>query len=58
VSTRPEQLRDRTKAFAIRIVRLYRSLPKTSEAQGSGKAATSLWDVGCGKLSSGLSRSI
>ena len=37
MSTGPEQLRDRTKAFAIRIVRLYRSLPKTTEAQVLGK---------------------
>jgi four helix bundle protein len=37
VSTGPEQLRDRTKAFAIRIVRLYRSLPKSTEAQVLGK---------------------
>ena len=37
MSTGPEQLRDRTKAFAIRIVRLYRSLPKATEAQVLGK---------------------
>ena len=37
MSTAPEQLRDRTKAFAIRIVRLYRSLPKSAEAQVLGK---------------------
>jgi four helix bundle protein len=32
-----EQLRDRTKAFAIRVVKLFRALPKTSEAQVIGK---------------------
>jgi four helix bundle protein len=30
-------LRDRTKAFALRIVRLYSSLPKTTEAEVMGK---------------------
>jgi four helix bundle protein len=33
----PEQLRDRTKAFAIRIVKLYRSLPHTADSQVVGK---------------------
>jgi four helix bundle protein len=32
MSTGPEELRDRTKEFAIRIVKLYRSLPHTAEA--------------------------
>jgi len=32
-----EQLRDRTKQFALRIIRLVRSLPKLSEAQILGK---------------------
>ena len=32
-----EQLRDRTKAFAVRIVRLYRSLPYRADAQVLGK---------------------
>ena len=32
-----EALRDRTKAFAVRIVRLYRSLPQTADAQVLGK---------------------
>jgi four helix bundle protein len=36
VST-PEEIRDRTKKFAIRIVRLFRALPKTTEAQVTGK---------------------
>lgn len=34
-----EQLRERTKRFAIRIVRLFRSLPKTEEARIIGKQA-------------------
>ena len=33
----PEELRARTKMFAIRIVKLYQALPKTSEAQVLGK---------------------
>ena len=38
--TGPEQdLRARTKNFALRIIRLYASLPKTTEAQVIGKQA-------------------
>jgi four helix bundle protein len=37
MSTAPEALRDRTKAFAIRIVKLYRSLPHTADSQVVGK---------------------
>ena len=33
----PEELRSRTKAFALRVVRLYRSLPRTADAQVMGK---------------------
>src|ERR1051326_846692 len=33
----PEEIRDRTKKFAIRIVWLFRALPKTTEAQVMGK---------------------
>lgn len=33
----PEELRDRTKKFAIRIVKLYRSLPHTADSQVVGK---------------------
>lgn len=35
--TQPERLRARTKQFAIRIVRLFRSLPKNDEARIMGK---------------------
>lgn len=34
---RPQDLRVRTKAFALRIIRLYAALPKTTEAQVIGK---------------------
>ena len=37
MATQPEQLRARTKQFAIRIVRLFKSLPKTDEARIIGK---------------------
>ncbi len=37
MATQPEQLRERTKQFAIRIVRLFRGLPKTDEARIMGK---------------------
>lgn len=33
----PQELRERTKKFAIRIVRLFQSLPKSAEAQVMGK---------------------
>lgn len=33
----PEELRDRTKTFAIRIIKLFQALPKTGEAQVLGK---------------------
>lgn len=33
----PEELRFRTKMFALRIVKLYRSLPSTTDAQVMGK---------------------
>jgi four helix bundle protein len=37
MASQPEQLRLRTKQFAIRIVRLFRALPKTDEARVIGK---------------------
>ena len=37
MSTQAEQLRARTKQVAIRIVRLFKSLPKTEEARMIGK---------------------
>jgi four helix bundle protein len=37
VSSQPEQLRDRTKAFALRVIRLYRSLPYKTDTQVIGK---------------------
>jgi len=35
--SKPEELRDRTKAFALRIVKLFRSLPRNPDAQIIGK---------------------
>jgi four helix bundle protein len=37
MSSRPEQLRDRTKAFALRVIRLFRSLPYKTDTQVLGK---------------------
>jgi four helix bundle protein len=37
LSSQSEQLRERTKAFALRIVRLFRALPRAVEAQVIGK---------------------
>ncbi|HLX76765.1 MAG TPA: four helix bundle protein [Terriglobales bacterium] len=33
----PEELRERTRNFALRVIRLYRALPKSTEAQVIGK---------------------
>jgi four helix bundle protein len=35
--SRPEELRDRTKAFALRVIRLFRSLPYRTDTQVLGK---------------------
>jgi four helix bundle protein len=35
--SQPEQLRDRTKAFALRVIRLFRSLPGNTDTQVLGK---------------------
>jgi four helix bundle protein len=37
VKSQPEQLRERTKAFALRVIRLFRSLPFKPDAQVLGK---------------------
>ena len=37
MNSRPEQLRDRTKAFALRVIRLFRSLPFKTDTQVLGK---------------------
>jgi len=58
MSTSQEALRDRTKAFAVRVVRLYRSLPQATDAQVLGETVTSLRYCSCRKLPCGLSLSI
>jgi len=37
MSGSPEELRQRTKAFAIRIVKLFRTLPRTTDAEVIGR---------------------
>jgi hypothetical protein len=37
IKTQPEQLRNRTKAFALRVIRLFRSLPFNPDVQVLGK---------------------
>ena len=37
MSSQPEQLRDRTKSFALRVIRLFRSLPYRTDCQVLGK---------------------
>jgi four helix bundle protein len=39
MQSKPEELKLRTKRFALRVIRLYRSLPKSTEAQVIGKQA-------------------
>jgi four helix bundle protein len=35
--SKQQELRDRTKAFAVRVVKMYRTLPRTNDAQVRGK---------------------
>ncbi len=35
--SKPEELRDRTKRFALRVIRLFRALPRSSDAEIMGK---------------------
>ena len=35
--SRPEELRQRTKEFALRVIKLFRALPKTEEARVLGR---------------------
>jgi four helix bundle protein len=37
MSSRPEEMRDRTKTFALRVIRLFRSLPYRTDTQVLGK---------------------
>ncbi len=48
-----QELRDRTKSFALRVVKIYTSLPKTTEAQVMGKQVLRSGKR-CGKLSRSL----
>jgi four helix bundle protein len=56
--SKPEALRDRTKKFAMRVIRLFQHLPRSTEAQVLGKqllrAATS---VGANYRAAGRARS-
>ncbi len=49
-----KDLRQRTKSFALRIVRMFSALPKTTEAQILGKQVLAFRDVGGSKLSGGF----
>lgn len=46
MASRPEELRNRTRQFAVRVVRLFRALPKSAEARVIGnqllRSATSV----------------
>jgi four helix bundle protein len=56
--SRPEELRNRTKRFALRIIRLFRHLPRSTEAQVLGKQLLrSGTPVGANYRAAGRSRS-
>jgi four helix bundle protein len=56
--SRQEELRNRTKRFALRIIRLFRSLPRSTEAQVLGKQLLrSGTSVGANYRAAGRSRS-
>ena len=58
MSSPQQELRKRTKAFALRILRLFRSLPKTTEAQVLGKQLLrSGTSIGANYRSAGRARS-
>jgi hypothetical protein len=51
LDSKTEQLRARTKEFAIRIVHLFRSLPPAKEAQVIGNQLSKMWNISWRKLS-------
>src|SRR2546430_16999035 len=56
--SKQEELRNRTKRFALRIIRLFRSLPKSTEAQVLGKQLLrSGTSIGANYRSAGRARS-
>jgi four helix bundle protein len=56
--SRQEELRNRTKRFALRIIRLFRHLPRSTEAQVLGKPSLrSGTSVGANYRAAGRSRS-
>ena len=57
-SSKQEELRDRTKRFALRIIRLFQHLPRSTEAQVLGKQLATLWNLHRGKLSGFWTREI
>ena len=58
MSSPQQELRKRTKAFALRILRLFRSLPKTTDAQVLGKQLLrSGTSIGANYRSAGRARS-
>lgn len=57
-ASKQEQLRQRTKRFALRIIRLFKSLPRSAEAQVMGKQLLrSGTSVGANYRSAGRARS-
>jgi len=50
----PEELRQRSRRFAERIVKLYRALPKSPEAQVLGKKLFKSGHIGGGELQVGM----
>ena len=53
----PEEkdLRQRTKEFALQIIRLFSELPKTTEAQGTRQTGPAIWHIGRSELPGSVS---
>lgn len=49
-----QDLRDRTKAFAIQVIRMFSSLPKSTKSPGDGEAGSPLQNIGRRQLPRGL----
>ncbi len=57
LASKQEELRNRTKRFALRIIRLFRHLPRTTEAQVLGKQVLRSGTIGANYRAAGRARS-
>lgn len=56
--SKQEELRNRTKRFALRIIRLFRHLPRSTEAQVLGKQLLRSGNLDWSELSGGRTREV